>query len=120
IASIEVVRGPGGAAWGANAFNGVVNVRTLSPEDAIGTRAGVTTSAFGDVDAQARWASFHGPLAWRASFGDEDVVSSREARDDGAANDTDWRRSATADGALSWAWTSTTTFDLHLGYRDLE
>lgn len=120
IASIEVVRGPGGAAWGANAFNGVINVRTLTPEDTLGTRAGVTTSAFGDVNAQARWASFHGPLAWRMSFGYEDVVSSREALDDSAASDTDWRRSATADGALTWAWTSTTTLDVHLGYRDLD
>lgn len=120
IASIEVVRGPGGAAWGANAFNGVINVRTLTPEDALGARAGMTSSAFGDVNAQARWASFHGPLAWRMSFGYEDVVSSQEALDDSAATDTDWRRSATVDGALSWAWTSTTTLDLHLGYRDLE
>lgn len=36
IEQIEVVRGPGGGAWGANAFNGVVNVIEKSPTDTQG------------------------------------------------------------------------------------
>lgn len=35
IERIEVVRGPGGAALGANAFNGVVNIITKKPEDVL-------------------------------------------------------------------------------------
>jgi outer membrane receptor protein involved in Fe transport len=36
IAQIEVVRGPGGGAWGANAYNGVINVIEKSPSETQG------------------------------------------------------------------------------------
>lgn len=37
VARIEVVSGPGGATWGANAVNGVINVVTKSARDTQGT-----------------------------------------------------------------------------------
>ncbi|MBU0638159.1 MAG: TonB-dependent receptor [Planctomycetes bacterium] len=36
IERIEVVRGPGGATWGANALNGVINIVTKDPKDQLG------------------------------------------------------------------------------------
>ncbi len=36
IARIEIVRGPGGVTWGANALNGVVNIITKDPKDQLG------------------------------------------------------------------------------------
>ena len=39
IDRIEVIRGPGGALWGANAVNGVVNIITKRPADTTGWRA---------------------------------------------------------------------------------
>lgn len=42
IERIEVVSGPGGGLWGANAVNGVINVITLSAKNTVGTLAGVT------------------------------------------------------------------------------
>src|SRR5687768_303704 len=39
IKQVEVIRGPASAVWGANAFNGVVNVITKSPREMQGTSA---------------------------------------------------------------------------------
>ncbi len=36
IARIEVIRGPGGVTWGANASNGVINIITKDPADQLG------------------------------------------------------------------------------------
>jgi iron complex outermembrane receptor protein len=37
IDRIEVIRGPGGALWGANAMNGVINVITRTASQTTGT-----------------------------------------------------------------------------------
>lgn len=42
IDRIEVIRGPGGAIWGANAVNGVVNIITKSAADTQGVKLGAS------------------------------------------------------------------------------
>lgn len=39
IDRIEVIRGPGGVTWGANALNGVINIITKDPADQMGLRS---------------------------------------------------------------------------------
>jgi len=48
---VEIVRGPSGALYGANAIHGVVNVLTPSPEDALS----LFTEAFGDTEDRYKW-----------------------------------------------------------------
>ncbi len=48
---IEVVRGPSGALYGANAIHGVVNILTPAPSDAFS----VFAEAFGDTEDRYKW-----------------------------------------------------------------
>ena len=63
---IEVIRGPGGAVWGANAVNGVINVVT---KKASATTGGVVTLGTGTLDngtGAIRYGASRGALAFRA------------------------------------------------------
>ncbi len=49
IERIEVIRGPGGVTWGANAVNGVINIITKDPADQLGltlTSSGASRGSF--------------------------------------------------------------------------
>lgn len=78
IEHIEVVRGPGGAAWGANAFTGAVNIITKDPEDTLGHLGSTTVSEFGDTFTHLRWGAKKEDWSWRISVGYEDVRNSDE------------------------------------------
>lgn len=56
IKSIEVVRGPGSALYGSNAYNGVINITTYSPKDVLGTRVSVTGGEYETFRVNARHA----------------------------------------------------------------
>ena len=79
IERIEIVRGPGGAAWGANALNGVINIITKKPEDVLGGFASTTINEFGDTYTHLRYAEKKGKWSWRVSAGYEDLESSDAA-----------------------------------------
>ncbi len=51
---IEVIRGPGAALWGANAVNGVINIKTKSARDTVGSFASVLYGDYTDLQIVAR------------------------------------------------------------------
>jgi iron complex outermembrane receptor protein len=59
IDRIEVIRGPGGTVWGANAVNGVINIITKNTKD---TRGGIVSVASGSQDAGRGFVQYGGAL----------------------------------------------------------
>jgi len=70
IDRIEVIRGPGGTIWGADAVNGVINIITKHSQDTKGT---LLSAGGGNVDENTedlRHGSEHNGWTWRAdAFG---------------------------------------------------
>jgi iron complex outermembrane receptor protein len=62
VARIEVIRGPGSALYGADAFSGVINVITKTVRDIDGTEVGVRGGNFNTYDAWLQHGGALGPL----------------------------------------------------------
>lgn len=60
IDRIEVIRGPGGAIWGANAVNGVVNIITRDASASAGTEGMATVGSLERASFAARYGSEYG------------------------------------------------------------
>jgi iron complex outermembrane receptor protein len=65
IDRIEVVRGPGGAVWGANAVNGVINIVTKSAKDTQGALVRVGGGTFDGTGVTARYGGSFGNATYR-------------------------------------------------------
>lgn len=62
VARIEVIRGPGSALYGADAFSGVINVITKTANDIKGTEFGVRAGSFANRDAYVQVGGTVGPV----------------------------------------------------------
>ena len=62
IARIEIIRGPGSALYGADAFSGVVNIITNTARDTPGTQVGARAGSFKTRDAWIQHGGALGPL----------------------------------------------------------
>ncbi len=66
VARIEVIRGPGSAVYGADAYAGVVNIITKTAADIEGTQFGVRAGSFKTGDVWALHGGKLGPFALNA------------------------------------------------------
>lgn len=71
LGALELVRGPGSALYGANAFSGVLNITTPAPADVIGTKiaasGGERESA--RIDLRHAGESENGRIGYKGNFG---------------------------------------------------
>ena len=66
ISRVEVIRGPGSAVYGADAFAGTINIITKTADEINGFESGVSAGSF---DTQRAWAQYGGAYAgWDLAF----------------------------------------------------
>ncbi len=65
IERIEVIRGPGGSLWGANAVNGVINIITKNSKD---TQGGLVTLTAGNEERTIAGVRYGGKLGDNAQY----------------------------------------------------
>ncbi len=92
IERIEVIRGPGGTVWGANAVNGVVNVITKKPKDTQGSLVTIGGGTEERAFATSRWGGQSDGWDYRTYLKyfnrDEGYRSSKTANDE-------WQKAST-------------------------
>lgn len=81
IERIEIIRGPGSAVYGADAFSGVINVITRKAEDSEGGRANIAYGSFDTGRASLQQTAMVGPvrslfsLMYGKSDGDDPIIT---------------------------------------------
>jgi iron complex outermembrane receptor protein len=135
IERIEIVRGPGGAAWGANAFTGVINIITKKPGQTPGWLLSTTVTEFGDTYNHIRWMGKKDKWSWRISTGYEDtkdsdaagagrISTSRPALNPLIGFDSftaqDYARNSRIDTEFSYDYSDQTKFSFGTAYSHLE
>ncbi|HVK93829.1 MAG TPA: TonB-dependent receptor [Noviherbaspirillum sp.] len=96
VARIEVIRGPGSALYGADAYSGVINVITKTASDINGTEFGVRAGTFNTRDAWLQHGGTVGPMdaAFYLRIGDTDGHNGTIERDSQSSLDQLFQTSA--------------------------
>ena len=91
IDRIEVVRGPGGTMWGANAVNGVINIVTKSAKETQGSLLATSVGTEYRYGVAARHGAALGDNAWLRVYAKTDSYDSGRLAGGGNGHD-DWTR----------------------------
>jgi len=121
ISRVEVVRGPGSAVYGADAFSGVINIETKTARDIDGFNVGIRGGSF---DTQNIWGQYGGDmgsgweLALNLEYMDQETDKSRKVYSDSQSGlDTLFGTSASlTPGYLDFSYKST-TYNAHVSNK---
>ncbi len=80
LGSVELVRGPGSALFGANAYSGVLNMTTPSPAAIAGTKISVSGGELNMIRGDVRHAGVAGNWAYKVNAGRAQTESFAKSR----------------------------------------
>ena len=78
---VEFVRGPAAALYGANAFNGVLNMTSFSPKEVLGTRISILGGDYSTFRGDIRHAGMFGKFSYKINLGRFQSVNLSKRRD---------------------------------------
>ncbi|MFK7914244.1 MAG: TonB-dependent receptor [Pseudomonadales bacterium] len=120
VQQVEVLRGPQGTLYGANALAGLINVETADPTDSLSGRVSVDA---GNYDAYGLGVVVGGPINEQTGF----RLAARHYEDDGfidnvflGDDDTDRHKETTLRGKLSFAPTDRLELLASFGHIDID
>jgi iron complex outermembrane receptor protein len=90
VERIEVVRGPGGTLWGANAVNGVINVITKKAKDTQGTLVRIGTGNQHPLSTAVRQGGQINDTTFLRAYGMHDHFAANTLKDGGLDANDNW------------------------------
>ena len=116
IKRIEVLKGPASVIYGFNAFDGVVNIITKSPNEINGTTVQLGGGELGTISSAAIHAGTQGQFGYRLSFGHDQNAQWRNRDALAFQNNkvhvqTDYAVTADSRIRLSGGWADATRYD---------
>ncbi|OGU57853.1 MAG: hypothetical protein A2X64_10180 [Ignavibacteria bacterium GWF2_33_9] len=80
FARVEFVRGPAASLYGANAYNGVLNLTSFAPKDVLGPKASVLFGDFKTLRLDTRFAQQFGKLSYKFTLGHSERLNWSKSR----------------------------------------
>jgi len=116
IKRIEVLKGPASVLYGFNAFDGIINIITKSPEEMKGATVQVGGGAYGTISSAAIYANTHKKFSYRLSYGHDQNQQWRNGsalafRDDKFNVQTEYALPGDSKVSLSGGLTDVSRFD---------
>lgn len=81
FARVEFVRGPAASLYGANAFNGVLNLTSYAPKQILGAKASVLAGDYDTYKVDARYAGMWNFLSYKVTLGTSNRLNWSNRRD---------------------------------------
>ncbi|MGH0028673.1 MAG: TonB-dependent receptor plug domain-containing protein [Myxococcota bacterium] len=116
IERIEVVRGPGGTLWGANAVNGVIHIKTKPAAETQGVLTSLQAGSYEKANVAGRYGHAFGDRAHMRVYGKFADRDDFESPVRGSADD-DWQSVRTG-GRFDWRPTDSSMLTLQGDYYE--